>query len=218
MPEPSLLLTGFGPFPGVSENPTEALADALDGERVLGFPVIGACLTVCFESIEEQVVGLLERHRPRGVLLLGVAVKREVIGLEGQAYNLREADRPDAMGAIFPTPQALLPGEPLDQALPTHLDREGLLQALLNQGLPAELSEDPGRYLCNASFFHALHHSRTQPWSPPALFAHLPQLGNPIDKSSDKTWTISDLDSATRLLLGGIASQVSRQQHPRWNS
>ena len=211
MPEPRLLLTGFGPFPGVPKNPTARIAKEFDGEAIHGLRVVGADLEVCFESIASQLQSLFDQHEPVAILLLGVAVERDCIGLEGQAYNLREAGRPDAKGRHFDTPQPLLSTRSLGEALQTSIQRQDLLADLEKAGLPVELSEDPGRYLCNASFFHALHFPKSTLQKPPSLFVHLPQVGNPIQKNSEKTWTMKDLREATRVLLKGIAAQISPQ-------
>ena len=185
MPERRLLLTGFGPFPGVPENPTARLAKELHGGSFQGLQVVGADLEVCFESIASQLNSLFEKHQPEAILLLGVAVARDCIGLEGQAYNLREAGRPDARGKTYATPHPLVPTHSLNKALQTSIQRQELLADLQKRGLPAELSEDPGRYLCNASFFHALHFPQSALQKPPSLFAHLPQVGNPLEKNSE---------------------------------
>ena len=214
MPEHRLLLTGFGPFPGVPENPTQRLAEALHGESFQGMRVVGAGLEVCFESIASQLSSLFDEHRPEAVLLLGVAVARDCIGLEGKAYNLREAGRPDARGKTYETPHPLLPTHSLNEALQTSVQRQDLLADLHKRGLPAELSEDPGRYLCNASFFHALHFTKSALQKPPSLFAHLPQVGNPFQKKSEITWTIDHLMEATTVLLNGISVQISKKATP----
>jgi pyroglutamyl-peptidase len=198
----------------VVENPTQQLAQDLDGETVQGWRVVGAGLAVCFETIEEQIRTLMLRERPRAILLLGVAVGRNQVDIEGHAYNLREAQRPDASGRSFDTAEVLLSARTLGEAIQTPLDRKPLLDKLREQNLPSELSADPGRYLCNASFFHALHLNEMKSLGCPAVFVHLPQLGNPFGKNLKKTWTLEQLRLATTVIMSGIVSQLSISEPP----
>ena len=85
------------------------------------------------------------------------------------------------------TAEVLLSARTLGEAIQTPLDRKPLLDKLREQNLPSELSADPGRYLCNASFFHALHLNEMESLGCPAVFVHLPQLGNPFGKNLKKT-------------------------------
>jgi len=126
---------------------------------------------------------------PAMVVLLGVDCKRHHVGLEGRAFNRLEAARADASGACVAT-APVCGALPLDvevpSTVPTAALRASLAAALCARGLPATLSEDAGRYLCNAAYLHALR--RCQPGareapemtdgsrSRPCLFVHVPQV------------------------------------------
>ncbi len=165
----TLLVTGFGPFPGVPDNPTAELArraDALPG-------VVGRVLDTQWKLAWPQLRAALEEIRPDALLMFGVAVQRDEIQYERRARNWC-GGRPDEAGACLPA-GPLIEGAP--DALATRLP------------LDCAASDDAGDYLCNALFFHALHLTDL-----PCGFVHIPPdgleaalalLAHPIGSSGD---------------------------------
>ena len=72
----NVLVTGFGPFPGVSDNPTARLVRALDGLQIGRATVIGRVLPVSYRRGPEQAVRLARDHRAVLVVGTGVAASR----------------------------------------------------------------------------------------------------------------------------------------------
>ena len=206
-------MTGFGPFPGVPTNPTEAIAEILHDQQIGDHRIVGAPLEVCFESIHRQVSVLLKAHQPRAIVLLGVAIGRNWIHLEGQAYNCREGQRPDAKGQKLRQDEPLSETQAFGSSIHTRVKRQPILDGLRFANLPSDLSEDPGRYLCNASFFHALQKSRGHTLDGHCLFVHLPQIGNPFGSQQNKKWQFEDLQHATHIILEQIERQL--RESPR---
>ena len=202
-----IVLTGFGPFPGVQTNPTATLAQDFHDQQIGTSTVIGQHLEVDFETIEGQIQEVFLRHSPKAIVLLGVAVQRSLIGLEGQAYNCREGQRPDATGRSFERDESLRGEMAIEAPLASDVHRVPLLQALLKADFPSELSDDPGRYLCNASFFHALSEASLRSPIPRCLFVHLPQVGNPMGQHPGRHWSLESLRQATKLILCGIENE-----------
>jgi pyroglutamyl-peptidase len=160
-----------------------------------------AVFEVSFESIEAQLGAAWGTSTPRAVLLTGVATKRNIIGIEVRAVNRCEADRPDATGFIPAQEELLLPNHPLDSCLESTVDTALLAESLNQIGLPAEVSTDAGRYLCNGVFFHALEKASKCTPSPPVVFLHLPQVGNPMGALGAEHWTLDALLQATGSVL-----------------
>src|SRR5688572_930711 len=70
---PTILVTGFGPFLDVKENPSwEAIRD-LEGAVIGGHRIAVAQLEVTYTSAAEQLQAAIDRTRPERVLSLGVA-------------------------------------------------------------------------------------------------------------------------------------------------
>ena len=98
-----VLVTGFGPFPGVTLNPSEAAVDALqrraDTGRMPGLQVGTAVLPVDFKTIPGQIAEIMRLVRPQLVLCTGVDMGAEAITVERVAINLLDARVPDIKGA-----------------------------------------------------------------------------------------------------------------------
>lgn len=167
----TLLVTGFEPFAGLADNPSEQVARALDGERVDGAVVRGVVLPVAFGRAEAALVDALDRLRPARVLCLGLAPRRSEIGVERVAINLLDAPIPDNDGCC--------PDEcPLDPQGPAArfatLPVKAIAAALQGAGLPAAVSLSAGSYVCNAIFYALLGEAGRR--GLPAGFIHLPPL------------------------------------------
>ncbi len=140
-----LLVTGFGPFPGVDVNVTAALARRLDGTHAFGVEIVGRVLDVSWTRAWPALQAHVEAVRPAAVVMLGVARDREQVCLERVARNIAEP-RPDVDGAL---PE----GKSLVDAGPAEVITGLPWRALCVDGV--ETSEDAGRYLCNALFYRA---------------------------------------------------------------
>lgn len=155
---PCLLLTGFGAFGPVQENPSAFLARTLHGRRLGAWEVVAATLPVIYRAGLRMGMDLVRESQPDLVIASGVAVERAGITIECRAYN-QTAASPDMAGE---SPADLGNG-------PAMLDSTLHVRQLAH-ALQAELSWDPGRYLCNAWLYTVL---RDAPHVP-ACFVHLP--------------------------------------------
>ncbi len=165
-----ILIAGFGPFPGVAWNPSGWLAQTL--ARTHERPLAAAVLPVSWHSAWAVLAPLLEADRPRQVILFGVSGDAEGFCLEQRAYNAR-GPQADAHGET-PEDRRLM-HEPIE-TLDATLALPPIASALAAADLPVEVSTDPGRYLCNALLFHALHWARGRPTR--VGFVHIPHLGD----------------------------------------
>lgn len=166
-----LFVTGFLPFGDNASNPSELAASFL---HMQGYE--GEILKVGYQEAEEtfkRVKGKDYRY-----LLFGLAAKRNEISLERFAYNETRKELLDVDGKEPPSPNVM---EIEPSVLSTTLDIEGLRSQLDALGLPNHISLDPGRYLCNYSYFLALSESKGE-----ALFVHLPPLDENFDEGKLK--------------------------------
>lgn len=195
----TLLVTGFGPFPGVAVNPTQALALALDGRSVNGAAVCARVLDVSFARAAQQLAQAVLATQPLALLHFGVAAGSTEIRLESQAVNRIAADRPDSDG-VSPAAMCIDPHQPLDTALATRADLPSLADRLNRRGLPARISADAGRYVCNALYFASLA-AQSQALAPrPCLFVHVPLVDG-------EGWTLQRLLDAAEELISALAQQ-----------
>src|SRR5262249_45768398 len=152
----TVLITGFGPFPGAPFNPTAKLAERLAARRRPAFADVRRVAHVfqtSYAAVERELPALLKRVRPDVVLLFGVATRTKYLRIETRARNARSSLFPDAAGDR-PGAATIDVGEPSTRA--GRAPQRALLAAVRAQGLPVRLSRSAGRYLCNFAYWHAL--------------------------------------------------------------
>ena len=161
-PQPRVLLTGFDAFGGAAVNPSWLAVQALHGRQVLGHTVVAAQLPTVFGDSLQVLSALLAKHRPALVICVGQAGGRSAISLERVAINVDDAPMPDNAGAQ-PIDTPVAPGAPA--AYFSTLPIKAMLAALQREGLPAEVSQTAGTFVCNHVFYSLMH-----------AIAHRPEL------------------------------------------
>lgn len=167
----TLLITGFGPFPGVKHNPSEALMTALR-ERHARFEQWGVrpelhVLPVLYADISSRLARLVAETKPDAILHFGLAGSRRTIRIETSARNRVNPRLLDAAGARFKSCSLSANGP---AQIKTRIPATAIVADLRRAGIAAQLSQDAGNYVCNATFFHSL---TSQP-SLPVGFIHIP--------------------------------------------
>lgn len=170
---PVILLTGFGPFPGVPQNASAEVVEELAHLCVPRFPDVSfaaATLPVDWRTSPEALAELLSAHRPAVALHFGVSVRASGFVIEQHAYNETRAG-PDAAGRTAAHTR-LVPGDRARRR--ATLPLQAIVRALERAGHPVLLSDDPGRYLCNAVLYHSLRHAARASPRVRTGFIHLP--------------------------------------------
>jgi len=169
----AVLVTGFEPFGGEHQNPSDLVLQALQGWQpapgvevhTLRLPcVYGHALSVLDEA--------LDRLRPTLVVALGQAASRDAVSVERVAVNLDDARIADNAGAQ-PVDLPVVPGGPA--AYFSTLPVKAIVAELQAQGLPAELSHTAGSFVCNHVFYGLMHRLASRPGRRGG-FVHLPCL------------------------------------------
>lgn len=156
---PKILLTGFDAFGGATLNPSWLAAHALHGRRILGHTVVAAQLPTVFNASLRELSALLKKHQPALVVCVGQAGGRSALSLERVAINVNDAPVADNAG-MQPVDTAVKQGAPA--AYFTSLPIKAMLAALQAQGVPAEVSQTAGTFVCNHVFYGLMHALATQ--------------------------------------------------------
>jgi pyroglutamyl-peptidase len=165
----SLLIAGFGAFPGHAINPAQKIVQML-ARRKNAFGLAGvdlhlAVLPVEYAALSPLLTRLFAFKSPDAVLLLGVAARRKGLTIETVARNRVSVLRPDAARQTAWC-RFIVHGGPA--ALPSPSPAARLAAAARKSGLSAGLSRDAGDYLCNESLYLSLLMDRR------AAFVHVP--------------------------------------------
>ncbi|MEC5190611.1 MULTISPECIES: pyroglutamyl-peptidase I [unclassified Arthrobacter] len=166
-----ILLTGFEPFGGESTNPSwSAAREAAARLRAEGLDARAVELPCVFGEATRVLEAALDHYGPDLVVCAGQAGGRPRISLERIAINCDDARIPDNAGNS-PVDQAVVSGGPA--AYFSTLPVKAVLTALLAAGIPAEVSQTAGTYVCNHLFYGLMHALRHRPGTRGG-FVHVP--------------------------------------------
>ena len=150
---PSILITGFEPFAGLSYNPSAEIAMELDGKEIGGRAIVGRLLPVDFARYRAALERVLQEIAPDLYIGFGLASGEDMIRIERFGVNLADFDIPDNAGVRL-VGRKIEPEGP--DARASTLPCAEIRAALLEAGIPARLSNSAGSYLCNATLYSAL--------------------------------------------------------------
>jgi pyroglutamyl-peptidase len=151
----TVLLTAFGPFPGVPVNATMRLVPELAELAARAFPdvrFVTETLATEWQAAPRRMAAVIAEMKPDLVLHFGVSSRARGFEVEQRARNACRL-MPDAAG-LLPRGATLSNGGA--DVLRTSLPVPHLVLALKRRGIPAYASRDAGAYLCNAVLFHSL--------------------------------------------------------------
>ena len=166
-----ILLTGFEPFGGESTNPSwSAAREAAARLRAGGLEVQAVELPCVFGDAVRVLEAALEQYHPDLVICAGQAGGRSRVSVERIAINCDDARIPDNAGNA-PVDQPVVTGGPA--AYFSTLPVKAALADLLAVGIPAEVSQTAGTYVCNHVFYGLMHALRLRPGTRGG-FVHVP--------------------------------------------
>jgi pyroglutamyl-peptidase len=187
------IITGFDAFDNKRSNPSELAVKRLPtrfkpagSSTELAFqPVI--LPTCCRKSWQKlkRAVGNIPRKAKFVLVLSGLADGRDRITVERFGLNMRDYRIPDNSGHQ-PRGESVVKGGP--DALMSEVDVEKLSARLNKAGLPADVSNHAGTYVCNDIYYRALHKWQKNKRCLGVVFVHLPspELFVPVAKAVAK--------------------------------
>jgi pyroglutamyl-peptidase len=169
---PRILLTGFDPFGGETINPSWEAVRSLHGRRIGGHLIVARQLPTAFAGSLRELKAAVREVTPTILLGVGQAGGRQQLSIERIAINVQDARIPDNVGAQ-PVDEAVIADGPA--AYFSTLPIKAMLAALHAQGLPAEISQSAGTYVCN-HIAYAMLHLAAKRRGVRAGFIHIPYL------------------------------------------
>jgi pyroglutamyl-peptidase len=206
----TILVTGFGPFPGAPLNPTTPLVRRLARLRrpaLTEVTLVPHVFPTSYAAVDRDLPKLIARHRPDALLMFGLAPRAKTICVETHARNAASI-LPDAGGAA-PHSHSVEAGAPAARALPAPARR--LLGALRAARVPAALSHDAGGYLCNYLAWRAVELARRPRGPRLATFIHVPNIRRHArPRMAKRRLALDDLTRAGERLLVALAAAARR--------
>jgi pyroglutamyl-peptidase len=195
----TVLITGFGPFPGAPFNPSMALAKNLARRRrpaLSEIERIAHVFPTSYAAVERELPDLIARYRPDLVLLFGLAQRTPHLRIEARARNRRSVLFGDVDGT-HPS-FAIRARDPA--ALMARAPQQPLRIAARTARVPVGLSSDAGKYLCNFAYWRALELARNDRGL--VQFVHVPIVSRAGTRIRRSGWKRRRLNEADLLRAG----------------
>jgi len=203
----TVLVTGFGPFPGAPFNPTGPLVcrlARLRRPRVANVKIVPHVFSTSYAAVDQELPKLIAKHRPDALLMFGLALRARTLRIETRARNAVTLS-PDATG-YAPHRGAIGPGDRPTLAIPAPVTR--LLAAARAARIPVVQSRDAGAYLCNYLCWRASEAANKSKQPRLAAFVHVPPVrssARPL-KSTRTSPSLDELTQAASFLLVALVA------------
>lgn len=169
-----VLVSGFEPFGGDDVNPTGWLMEKLAEEQFEGVELHTVLLPVHFDECADRLIEEMDKFKPDAVIACGLAKGRTAITPERIAVNVKDVpvrSHGDNRGAR-PTDEPIAEEGP--DGLFSTLPIRAMAQRLAELGIPCEISNTAGTYICNNTMYRVLDHIRRRELPIRAGFVHFP--------------------------------------------
>ena len=195
------LLTGFEPFNNRSVNPSQQIAEALDGEMIAGVKIVGLTLPVVYGEDTRRVLPALTSLNPIAILSFGLDAGARGVNVEMFAINHRLPATPS---------DGLIPIDPDGPAAYfATIDTERVAQAIRERvGIHAMPHGYAGSYLCNHVFYQTLRHAASHQLDCRVGFLHVPPTAEDSDApATPPAPSIAELIQAARIAVDEVIGQ-----------
>ena len=164
-----IIVTGFDPFGGEKINPSIECVKALP--EIEGVELFRVELPTVFKESAIRLNEVINDVKPDAVLCVGQAGGRPGVTMERIAINVDDARIPDNISQQPIDEVIQLDGE---AAYFTTLPIKRIVNAIRKAGIPAEVSNTAGTFVCNHIMYQALFAATNADKSFKAGFMHIP--------------------------------------------
>ena len=194
-----ILVTAFDPFGGESVNPAQQAVERL-ADHIGGHEIYKLIIPTVFRKAAELVIEEMERLRPDAVFCVGQAGGRRAVTPERVAINIMDASIRDNAGEQ-PTDEPIVSGGPA--AYFSTLPVKSMINAIRDVGLPADVSNSAGTFVCNSLLYSVLHHAATCMPETRAVFVHVPYIPEQtVEKENTPSMPLDDIVRALSAAIG----------------
>ena len=190
-----ILVTGFESYPGIAHNISADVAQACENFEFAeqNAKIKSVVLKTLWSHATRDITDEFETFDPEICLMLGIDPKNVGIRLETTAFNFqRGADVNDEI------PSSSFIVKNGSGNLTTSVPTGEIFEALQANKFPCSISNDPGRYLCNAIYYKAMSEAVAKHVDCQCLFLHLPLFLN------EQTISLKDTLEALQLIIATL--------------
>jgi len=196
-----ILMLGFEPFDKSSLNPALEAIKLLDNKKLNGGKIITASLPVVHQKSIDKAIEEINKHKPDVVICVGLAGGNFGISIERIAINIDDFRIQDNEGNQ-------IIDEPVVKDAPaayfSTLPIKAIVKELHDNGLPANVSNSAGTYVCNHIFYGVQHYIKDNNLDIKSGFIHIPLLPEQIKSENTPSMSLALITKAL-----SIASQAT---------
>ena len=197
-----IIVTGFDPFGGEKINPSIECVKALPD--IEGVELIRLELPTVFKESAERLNEVINDVKPDAVLSVGQAGGRPGITMERIAINVDDARIPDNISQ-----------QPIDEAIQldgeaayfTTLPIKRIVKAIREAGIPAEVSNSAGTFVCNHIMYQALFAATKADKPFKAGFMHIPFI--PEQTTDKPSLPLEESTKAVQIAIETIRDYIN---------
>ena len=186
--EEVVLITGFEPFGKWEINPSELVAENLNGSKIGNAKVIGIVLPVDYNESFKKLEKTIARYKPELIICLGLDGSAKAINVEMIALNLKRD------GWKF---------ERINEKLfyISTLPCNEIVNELRKEGIKAKISFFAGFYLCNFVFYNTMRYIEENELDVKAGLIHIPPLKSQASYGMDLEEIVKAVETAVEVSL-----------------
>lgn len=177
----NIIITGFEPFLDNEINPTLEVLELLP-KSIKGNDIITLKLPVLYDDTFKVLKPYIDKYEPGIIINLGLASGRKNICLERVALNVSDSAYGDNSGVIKIDEKIIENGK---NAYFSNLPLRKIFNTINKKGIPAEISNTAGLYVCNNLMYHVLHYLEINNLDTKAGFIHVPLMDTQKKSASD---------------------------------
>ena len=197
-----IIVTGFDPFGGETINPSIECVKAL--LEIEGVELIRLELPTVFKESAKRLNEVINDVKPDAVLSVGQAGGRAGITMERIAINVDDARIPDNISQ-----------QPIDEAIQldgeaayfTTLPIKRIVKAIREAGIPAEVSNSAGTFVCNHIMYQALFAATKADKPFKAGFMHIPFI--PEQTTDKPSLPLEESTKAVQIAIETIRDYIN---------
>ncbi|MDW2100494.1 pyroglutamyl-peptidase I [Vibrio sp. 1580] len=190
-----VLITGFEPFGGDAINPALEAVKQLEAVAIKGGVIVTCPVPVVRYDSVKVVIEAIEAHQPDCVITVGQAAGRGAITPERVAINVDDFRIPDNAGHQ-PIDEPVVADGP--DAYFSTLPIKRIVQTLQKQGIPSQISNSAGTFVCNHLFYGIQHYLKDKPVR--HGFVHIPLLPEQAVDGSQPSMSLEMIVEGLRLV------------------
>jgi pyroglutamyl-peptidase len=166
-----VLVTGFEPFGNYTVNPSQLIAETLNGSTFNDVDIVGVVLPVDFNESVKMTTDAIQHYHPDLVMSLGLNARSQAIRVEKIGVNLKRYQKDDGTWSF---PRRIDASGPFLRF--SSLNTVAIVRKIKESNISVQQSYFAGTYVCNALFYQLLGYVSEQNSSRKVGFIHVPLL------------------------------------------